>query len=272
MIWWVVWQNPFAFVQQSWIWSSWDFIFDWFNISDCWEISVDTSNYDDMNRIDLDTYESPRTDWGWVLWYYLRWKIINIKVVVIKDTEEELNTLIDTMKLKLFKKEWILKIRVNWKYRQAKCNLTSLQFNRDFEKKTILTNVLISFATMENLHDENTTYNTEVWVNTPTLSLDINNNWARADYELYMIFWSGIVWTNLITIQKDWYTMTISQAISDWDILIIDWVEKQVTINGSQIDYDGPFVQLQNWSNPILVSINWTYIADITYLYYVNYL
>jgi hypothetical protein len=269
---WIIWQFPIAYTIPFVVDLSGSFVFNWLDLSDCWELAIDTSNYDDINQIDLDTYQSPRIDWGGVLWYYVRGKNINIKMVIKKNTEAELNDMIDYLKLKLFKKEWLLKIMINGTYRQVKANLVSLDFNRDFESKTILSNVNLSFKCMENFADENATYWTETGVNTPTLALDINNTWMRTDYQLYMIFWSWITNTDTITIEKDWYTMTISQTITDWWILIIDWINKQVLYNWNAIDYDWPFVQLENWSNPILITINGTYTADITYLYFVNYL
>jgi hypothetical protein len=133
----------------------------------------------------------------------VRGKILNIKLIIIKDTEEELNDMIDAIKLKLFKKEGILKIKVNGSYREVKASLTNISFNRDFEKKTILSNVTISFTAMENFYQEEATYNTEVGVDTPTLSLDIDNTGARTDYSLYFIFGSVISGTDTITIQQD---------------------------------------------------------------------
>ena len=272
MPWQTIAQNPIAFSQVPAIDLSGSFLFDWFDLSDCWELSIDTANYDDMNRISLDTYDAPRIDWGGVLWLFVRGKILNIKLIVIRDTEEELNETIDNIKLRLFKKEGILKIKINDKFREVKANLTNISFNRDFEKKTILSNVTISFTTMENFYEEEATYNTEVGVDSPTLSLDINNTGARTDYRLYFIFGTGISGTDEITIEKDGYTLTINQSIDDNWILVVDWVNKQVLYNGTAIDYDWPFVQIENWSNPILISINGTYIADITRLYNVNYL
>lgn len=272
MPWYTIWWHPIAFSMIPAVDLSGNFIFDWFDLSDCGELSIDTANYDDMNRIALDTYDAPRIDGGGVLWYFVRGKILNIKLIVIKDNEQDLNDAIDNIKLKLFKKEGLLKIKINGKYREVKASLTSINFNRDFEKKNILSNVTISFTAMENFYEEEATYNTEVGVTSPTLWLDIDNTWARTDYSLYFIFGAWVVGTNEITIQQDWYTLTINQTISDGDILVVDGVGKQVVYNGSPIDYDWPFVQIDNGSNPILISINGTYIADITRLYNVNYL
>lgn len=271
MLWGTIGQDAIAYSQQS----SNDLgklVFNSFNLSDCWELSWDTSNYDDMNKIDIDTYDAPRIDGGWVLGYFVRGKSLKFSLVVKKNTEQELNEFIDDFKLKLFKKEWYLRILVNGKYRQVKASLTSLEFNRDFEKPTYLTNVSLSFMAMENFKDETSTYWTETSVFSPTLSLDINNTGARTDWSLYFIFWAWVSNCDEITIQKDWYTLTINETMADWDILIVDWQTKQVLHNWVSIDYDWPFTQIDTWSNPILVSVNWTYIADITYLYFVNYL
>lgn len=249
-----------------------NFIFNWLDLSDCWELSVDTSNYDDINQIDIETYNAPRTDGWWILWYFVRWKSINVKLVIIEDTEDELNDMIDYLKLKLFKQEWILKININNKYRTVKASLTSINFNRDFEKTTILANVEISFRAMENFQDEDPTSYTDTSVTSNDFYLDINNTWARTDWQLYMIFSSAWVWTNNIQIEQDWYTLEINKTINSWDILVIDWIEKQVLYNWVAIDYDWPFVQLQNWSNQINIKINWTFVVDVTHLYYVNYL
>lgn len=250
----------------------WDFVFDWFNLSDCGEIAIDTINYDDMNRIQIDTYDSPRTDGGWVLGYYVKGKNITAKIIMLKDTEADLNEAIDELKVRLFKKEGMLKIKVNGVYRQAKASVTDISFNRNFEVKTILSNVSISFVMMENFREELPTYNTDIWVTSNIVNFDIQNDGARCDYLFYIIFWSWLSWVNTITIEKEWYTLTISKTIANNDILIIDWVNKSVIHNGIAIDYDWPFLQLDNGSNPIKMTINGTYTADITWLYNVNYL
>jgi len=273
MFWYTVSQYPVAFTNTPLQTTTvGNFIFNGFNLSDCGEIALDTINYDDMNRIQIDTYDSPRTDWWWVLGYYVKGKNITAKIIMIKDTEDELNDAIDELKVKLFKQEWLLKIKVNGTYRQAKASVTDISFNRDFEKKTILSNVSVSRVMMENFQDEDPTYNTDIWVNVPVVNFDIENIGARADYLFYIIFGTWLSWVNTISIEKDWYTLTINQSIANNDILIIDWVNKSVIHNGISIDYDWPFLQLENGSNPIVMNINGTYIADITWLYHVNYL
>ena len=41
-------------------------IFNWFNLLDCAEITTE-GNYDDINSVQLDTYNAPRVDWGGTL-------------------------------------------------------------------------------------------------------------------------------------------------------------------------------------------------------------
>ena len=248
------------------------FIFNWFNLSKCGEISLNTSNDDDVNSISVETYDFPRQDWWGVLGYYTRGKIINISVVIQKDTEDDLNDAIDEIKNKLFIQEWLLEIKKNWAYRSARANLTSVSFNRDYEKEDILTNVEITFLTKENLQSEENVYHTETGVNTESLALDIENNGIRCPYMIYIIFWSSVSGTDWIAIEQDGYTLEISQTISPNDIVVIDGIEKRVLLNGEEIDYNWPFVLLEHGSNPVQLFITWAYTADITYIYRTNYL
>lgn len=248
------------------------FIFNWFNLSECGEISLNTSNDDDVNSISVETYDSPRQDWWGILGYYVRGKIINISVVIQKDNEADLNDAIDEIKNKLFIQEWLLEIKKNGAYRSAKANLTSISFNRDYEKEDILANVEISFLTKENFQSEDNVSHTETGVTTNSLALDIQNDGIRCPYMLYIIFWSSVSGTDWITVEQEWYTLEIEQAISPNDILVIDGIEKRVLLNGDEVDYNWPFVLLKNGSNPVQVNINWAYTADITYLYRTNYL
>ena len=97
-----------------------------------------------------------------MLGYYVKGKNITAKIIMIKDTESDLNEAIDELKVRLFKKEGLLKIKVNGVYRQAKASVTDISFNRNFEIKTILSNVSISFVMMENFSEETPTYNTDI--------------------------------------------------------------------------------------------------------------
>jgi len=247
-------------------------IFNWFNLLDCSEFVAEW-NYDDINWVQLDTYNAPRVDGGWVLWYYINWKQIEFKLIIKKDTEEDLNDAIDLLKRELAVKDWILELKINWVYRRWEANLTGLQFNRDFEKKTILSSVTVSFNLTNHLYAEISDAYTEAWITWNNLALDIDNDWTtKCFYKLAFIFWSGNSWVDNIRVEHDWYFIEINKVLNDWDILLIDWVNKEVLFNTTAIDYDWVFTELNTGSNPIQISINWTPNVDITTLFNKNYL
>jgi hypothetical protein len=268
-----IWQLPVAGTTLSGISAlvGW-VIFNWFNLLNCWEIVVEW-NYDDINGVQLDTYNAPRIDGGWVLWYYINWKTITFNMVIKETDETWLNTKIDLLKKNLAVKEWLLEIVINWEKREWKANLTSFTVNRDFTKKTIQNNIQIMFALTNHMYASKGSAVSELWVTSNNLDLDIDNYWTTSCfYKTVVIFWNGNIAVDNVQILKDWYVLEINNSFSDGDILIIDWVNKVVTLNWSQIDFNWPFTELNTWSNPMQINTTGTLNVDITILFNVNYL
>lgn len=252
--------------------SEWWIIFNWFNLLDCWELATQW-NYDDINWIQLDTYNAPRTDWGGKLWYYINWKSIVFDMIIKEDTEEELNSQIDLLKKKLAKEDWLLEININWEYRVWTAYLTSLTFNRDFEKKTIQNNVQATFTLLNHLYSSEWDAISQLWITSNSLAMDIDNNGTtECFFKTAIVFGAGNSWVTDISIVKDWYTLEVTNTFNDWDLLVIDWVNKEVLLNTVAIDYNGAFKELETWSNPFTININWTVNVDITVLFNKNYL
>ncbi len=247
-------------------------IFNWFNLLDCTEFVAEW-NYDDINSVQLDTYNAPRVDWGWVLGYYINGKQVEFKLIMSADTEEKLNDNMDLLKKELAVEDWMLEISINWEYRRWEANLTALNFNRDFEKTTIQNNITLSFNMTNHLYAETSDAITEGAVTSSPLHMDIDNEWTtKCFYKVALIFWIGNVGVNTIRIDHDWFFIEINQTMSDWDILLIDWVNKEVLHNTTNLDYDWVFTELNTDSNPMVVTINWTLNVDVTILFNKNYL
>lgn len=264
-----IWQFPIGYNQPFNLIREMSFAFNWFNLADCGTISLDSSNYDDVTDVDIETFTAPRNDWGGVLGRFVHRKTITVKLVIKKDSEAELNDMIDLIKRKLVKDDWVLRILVNNESRSCLASLSSLIFNRDFSLKNILADVVVTFEVMGSLMTDIPNYVTEIDVASPLVAFDITNESGRTDYKMYIVFKSAS-WTNLVLITMWGYLLEISHAIASDDILIIDWITASVTLNWSSIDFDWPIVKLEEWSNPISVEINWTYNADITFLYKEN--
>lgn len=270
MIWSTIWQKTIAYGQQLSTSLGNSFYFNGFDISNCGTIGLKASNHDDIEA-EINTYQTPLWDWWGVLTWFVPNKPIGISVAVKADSEEELNDIIDLMKRKLIKREWTLKIKVNGEFRQCKASLTSIKFNRDYEIKEALANVNISFMSMEMLTSETPVAISEIWVTVNDIPFDVTNEWGRRNYAMYIVFWT-VTDTDFVSITHKWFVLSVSEDITSNSILIIDWTTGKVTLNwDDNIDYDWPIMPLDEWSNSILVHINWTFTADITILYNTNY-
>lgn len=238
-------------------------LFNWNSLSDCWNLFAWKANYDDINQIKLETYDTPQQDWGWILSYFINWKAIDFTLVMKYDSETELNTAIDDLKRKLAIPEWILEITVNWERRRALVSLTSLSFNRNRSQKTVQENVQISFKAMNFFYSKQA--DNRVFQITWNYSVDISYNWtAKSFFKTYMVFNVWNSWVNQVKITKDWYSIGVNQPINDWDVLIIDWVNKIITLNWNQIDYTGIFRRLEYWNNPFQITFNSWAVVNIT--------
>lgn len=273
MIWETLWSQLFAWsIYKTWKLTWAKIIFNWYNLLDCSEL-VTEGNYDDVNWVQIDTYNTPRVDWGWLLGYFINWKTINFKMIINTDSEDSLNSKIDELKQKLGVKDWLLELEINWEYRSQKAYLSWLEFNRDFEKKSIQFNISATFVLLNHLQAEISDYQTELSVVSSPLLFDIDNGWTTSCfYSVYMIFGNWNASINTISLLQNWYTLTINQAITDQDVLVIDWIEKRITLNGNIIDYIWSFQELEVWSNILELQINWTLNVDVTVLFNKNYL
>jgi hypothetical protein len=88
---------------------------------------------------------------------------------------------------------------------------------------------------------------------------------------LYFIFWAT-VGTDEIAISLNDRTVTINETIPSNAIVTIDWVNKLVKVNNTEVDYTGRFPEIKNGSNLVSIHINGTMTCDLTILYKNNYL
>lgn len=244
------------------------FIFDWYSL-DTNNIRIQTVNHDDIWNIDLATFNAPRVDGWWVLGHYYTDKDIEIKLTLKADTSAELNTLIDELKKRTRKTEWLLEILVNWEYRVCNASITNLKFNRQFFHITFCSTIDISFKTMDPhwraktsiASTEAITWDIETW---------IDNLWTvETDCKYYFIFegsWNAVSKVKIII----WdFFIQVDETITNNDVLIIDWIEKLVSLNGTNIDYTWSFPELDVWFNPVDISF-WssdTVNCSMTYIY-----
>ena len=251
-----------------------NFVFNWYSLNNWTTKRVRVSNHDDIWEIELNLFNAPRTDWGWVLWHYYRRKDITISLSLSQTTAILLNDLIDDFKENTRETEWYLEITINSEVRRLKASISSLVFNRQYFNITFVQNVEIVFTTIEPFSYAKTLENVTYYSITWDLSEEITNNWTvKTETISYFIFWTWIAALTSIIITSWDNTMTISETISDNDVLIIDWDQKTVTIDWVDVDYTGTFIDLDVWANPILFDFaGWaTFSCDITIIHKKKY-
>ncbi len=276
----MIWQysiinKPIIWWQAKWF-QKWDNVsvsFGGYTLQDCKDIFMEDWNYDDINKVQMDTYNAPRTDWGGLLGYYINGKKLDFRIILKSDDETDLNNKLDELKKNLWKPNQELKIEINGGFRVWVASMTSFSVNRDFSNDRIQDNIQVSFTALNHWYDEwiqLKTYNNVVG----NISLDIENiGTTSAYYKIFIVFSPGNSWVNEVKVLQNWYTLTINQSINDSDILVIDWVEKEVIHNNvNEIDYSWIFQELETGSNPIQIQFNWTVACTVSLLYNPNYL
>lgn len=248
------------------------FMFDGYALS-AWAYRVRTVDYDDLWTIDLQTFNSPMIDWGGVLSQLYRSKTVTFNMSITASTLHLLNDAIDWLKKYTMATEWRLEISVNWVVRRCKASRTSLEFNRKSYSLTFVSDVILTFVTLDP-HWTEKTATTSVETLTWDKTYTVDNTWTAPVFPItYINFdtWNASITSVSLTLGGN--TMTITEAFADWDILTIDWGNKRVKKNNTLIDYDWVFEPLDPWENIVDVAFNWwaTVSAELTTSYFKTY-
>lgn len=271
---WALWGNAYSSIWGGGgeiIGDSW-FAFDWFSLHRAdWSIRVKACDYDDIWAMDFNTFKNPDNDWGGVLSKYYRTKTINISLSITKETEEELDELIDELKYRTSKTEWYLDIFV-WVFRRRRtATLTSLKFNRKYYNVTRCGEVQLSFQ-CTNPHGRGKEIKSltfqSLWSDYTEEIL--YNGSARSDFK--MTFIVNTASATKLTVKVNGYKQEITTNISNGDIITYDGEEKEIKVNGVNQRYSWPFEQLKRGMNNIRIQFEWTINYDLSVIYKEKYL
>ena len=232
---------------------------------------VTTSIIEEDNIIDFTSFDFPKNNGRWLLWYYWRWKRIRLKINIRWDDATDFNNRLDEFRKSIFQSEVNLDIKVNWVVRRIKATCVSSPKVLDFFNITFL-NLEVEFETLEPYFYE-LSYQTSAFLNKTTdFNEEIFNNWTTwADILIYFLFKTWLTWVNDISVTIWSKTINITETIDDNDVLLINWETKEVLLNWSIVDYNWEFPVLEVNSNIINFEINWTYDVDINVLNKVLY-
>lgn len=225
-----------------------------------------------MATVELNSFKFPRSDGGGVLSKYYRGRQIKLVGHIKADTVENFHILLDTVKKNTRKTEGLLEIIVNGEVRQILATVTDLVYNRDHYHITF-SPITITFQSAEPFFYAETDQSLGIFGKTATFTEEMTHNWgAESNPTVYMVFGTGTTATEVSFTDPDGRILTITTALTNNDILIIDSEEKIVTKNAVEIDYTGAFPIFAPGSNNFTVTFTGTILVDTTISLPKNYL
>lgn len=241
-----------------------------------WGISIQNANIktsfsDEWNQVDFQNFNFPRSNWRWLLGYYLRGKNLTLNISIKWSDADDFQDRLDELRGAIFKSEINLDIKVKWVVRRIKVNCTSFpktlnHYNIDWVKWTITLETLEPFFYL--LWNQTSSFLSK------SASFDeyiINKGTGVAETRTFITFWTGLSSVTSVAVTIWNKTLTISEAINDSDAIVINWEDKTVKINNVEKDYLGEFPLLENWGNVVTFTIDGTWNADINIINKVNY-
>lgn len=246
-------------------------IFEWYWLQNSNIITSET-NFWNLPKIDLLTYRTPKSDWWWVIDRFYAERDIKLSWVIYWSDTEDLEDRIDAFKNVFSKKTWYLDFKVNWVYRRTKVSLINSDIIDRRHYDITRAKFDLTFKAMEVFRYEKDHVYKAFFGTTTNINEDITNTGSIYSDPVINILVNSATTVTQIKAKIWTKQITINQTISAWDIIEIDWINKQVTINWTPVDYLGSFPVIDSWVNLFDFQSNWTFDYDIVVLYRKNYL
>lgn len=242
------------------------YFFDSFNLNDGMSLCTRKVDSDDLQNIRLSKYELAYNNGDGFISRFYRGRTVRFIGTARANTPEEFETLLDTIKQKLSKKEAWLKVR-NKKIRATN---TSIKYNRDFYNITF-SPIEIFFETCDPFWTAWADYYSETGV-TGSFAGEVSyTGTAPSSPRFFLVFSSGSNVSNVVL--TFWgLSLTVPWSFVSGDVLLIDAEKKEVKKNSTDIDFTGVFPEFSELSNPFTFAFTGAISADMTLIYNTNYL
>lgn len=249
-----------------------DISFDGFGLQNS-KIIVSKFNVDDTPDVDYSDVPTARADGVTFLSKYWRKRKITVSGYIKDDTKALLDAAMDTAKRNLRKSDAIFRYKIgDDSFRQVLATMTSIKFSREHYHVTHCP-FSIEFETSEPFI-YNSVLDTSLLetVTTSPIVTEIYNDGSEVSQpQIYLIFNSSVAVTS-VSFNLGGRTIAISETIATNDVILIDSLNKIVTINGVLKDYTGTFPILDIGTNILTFTVNGTFSMDISMLYRRNFL
>lgn len=241
----------------------------------CWNTTwyiIQTWNELSLDNTIIEEYVSEIIDWGIIIdkRYWNKW--VPFTLFIQWSSYSDLLLKIQALKKNLNNKNWILYFTRDWvvySYTATCSNIVIPDFNKT---QDFLENIQLNFIFTS---PHWTIEEAEVTQLSQTTDFEkiITNAWTYKSYPKIILIWKS--WSTITDIDIElkkvwlvsWDIITISQLIWNWDVLIIDYHEKIVTFNWTEIVWSWFLTPLETWSNVFDFTFTGTVNLDIYILY-----
>lgn len=248
-----------------------DIIFNWFWLKNTAYITSDVS-FRNMPQINLLTYANPKNDWWGVLDRFYKKRTIKLEWSIISESAIDMEHKIDNLKKALSVKTWYLDFKVWENYRRILCSLTNSDIINRRGYDITHAKFSLTFEAQNPFWSEKVrSSSTFDWVN-DEINENINNEWSEYSNPIINIVFSSATNVNELKV-KIWNNeIVINESITSGDIIDINTIDKNVTLNATSVDFSGKFPRLESGINMLTMKCNGTYNYDVAVLYPKNYL
>lgn len=224
---------------------------------------------DSANR-DISLFKAPQANGEILNSAFFRGRNITVQGFITADSKTELDDAIDEFKLNLSPQNKLLKWKVNGVLRQILATMESITF---WEKDNVLIPYTLVFRSQESFWSNEIEQSFSVWTVTVSPRTEQVSNLGQPSFPFILFgFWAGLSGVTSVSATVWGIWITINEAISSNDILVVDGRQKTVKLNNVEVDFDGIFPILDTWSNTVVFTINGTFTVDISLVYKLNLL
>lgn len=217
--------------------------------------------YNSAPQRDFVTQPVPRNDGGIIIGDYWRQKSIKLKGILKQSTNQLLECAIDNFKKVVTKREAILKLSIACTPREF--IVTAVNTNTMFNQRKGYHITVCPFELdllCLNPFALSPTYTSQVLRDKAVLSLNeqfFNEGTVRSVPIIVFVFTeatnvNSVKFTNNTTSES----IQLANSVASGDYLRFDGENKEVTLNGNQVDYNGSFPILQSGSNFYTIEID----------------
>lgn len=261
--------------------TKWIFQFNDFDLSDLcsnttWYI-IKTWNELSLDNVILEEYVSEIIDWGTIIdkRYWNKW--VSFNLFIQASSYSDLISKIQDLKKNLNWKNWNLYITRAWVVYTytATCNnvkIPDFNTNQDF-----IDDIQLDFIITSPNWQIDEPVVTQV-TKTTDFEKIINNEWNYKSYWKVILIWK--VWCLITDInielkkiwEVSWESLFINNILNEWDVIIVDYLNKTVSYNWVEIPFTWFMVPLETWNNVFYFTFIGTINIDCVILYNKIYL